>query len=311
LFERITGLADVEVSAAWIMADNLIVELWQYPNPPTLAAEPLRDGAPGYRHLGFACTDLHAEIRRLQACAIQLDEPREVAGLRSAQGRDPDGNLFVVTQMPAAPTRLLCRACRTAHHHRSQPPFAWLRRQGMITPVDRRFGEQFLRSIDDFNAHGVHLLFNEWWETAPRAVIEKYVDAITSHPEQGPLAREAWFAEPQTIEALSHYAPGTLGAAYHAFMVDNGLAERLALGYRELHEEYARSGRIAAMPPIIQYKVLRGYQTHDLHHVLTNYPATPFGEIALQAFGLAQMDFLMRRCGLPSSPAIWRWSTHG
>jgi ubiquinone biosynthesis protein Coq4 len=36
---------------------------------------------------------------------------------------------------------------------------------------------------------------------------------------------------------------------------------------------------------------LRGYQTHDLHHVLTNYPATPFGEIALQAFGLAQMDF--------------------
>jgi ubiquinone biosynthesis protein Coq4 len=161
----------------------------------------------------------------------------------------------------------------------------------MITSVDRTFGEQFLRSIDDFNAHGVHLLFNEWWEKAPAEVIEKYVDAITSHPEQGPLAREAWYAQPQTIEALSHYAPGTLGAAYHAFMVDNGLAERLALGYRELHEEYARSGQIAAMPPIIQYKVLRGYQTHDLHHVLTNYPATPFGEIALQAFGLAQMDF--------------------
>jgi hypothetical protein len=115
LFERITGLADVEVSAAWIMADNLIVELWQYRNPPTLAAEPLRDGAPGYRHLGFACTDLHSEIRRLQACGIQLDEPREVRGLRSAQGRDPDGNLFVVTQMPAASHALALSSLSAPH----------------------------------------------------------------------------------------------------------------------------------------------------------------------------------------------------
>ena len=45
------------------------------------------------------------------------------------------------------------------------------------------------------------------------------------------------------------------------------------------------------MPPVMKYKVLRGYQTHDLHHVLTGYPATPFGELALQAFQLAQMDF--------------------
>ncbi|MDQ3079061.1 MAG: VOC family protein [Pseudomonadota bacterium] len=115
LFERITGLADVEVSAAWIMADNLIVELWQYHNPPTLAADPLADGAPGYRHLGFACTDLVAEVRRLQASGIALDEPREVSGLRSAQGRDPDGNLFVVTQI-AAPSHALALSSLSAPH---------------------------------------------------------------------------------------------------------------------------------------------------------------------------------------------------
>jgi catechol 2,3-dioxygenase-like lactoylglutathione lyase family enzyme len=115
LFERITGLADVEVSAAWIMADNLIVELWQYHNPPTLAAEPLDESAPGYRHLGFACTDLIAEIHRLQACGITLDEPRQIAGLRSAQGRDPDGNLFVVTQMPAASHALALSSLSAPH----------------------------------------------------------------------------------------------------------------------------------------------------------------------------------------------------
>lgn len=161
----------------------------------------------------------------------------------------------------------------------------------MIAKIDRAFGERFLTSADDFYAHGVHLLFNEWWETAPDDAIEKYVAAIEQHPEQGPLAREGWYSEPMSIDALGAYAAGSLGAYYHDFMVLNDLAERLALGYRELHQEFARGGRIARMPAVIQYKVLRGYQTHDLHHVLTGYPATPFGEIALQAFGLAQMDF--------------------
>lgn len=161
----------------------------------------------------------------------------------------------------------------------------------MIAKIDREFGERFLTSADDFYAHGVHLLFNEWWESAPKDAIAKYVAAIEQHPEQGPLASEGWYAEPLSLDALDACPPGSLGAAYRHFMVSNNLAERLAVGYRELHEEFARDGRIEAMPPVIQYKVLRGNQTHDLHHVLTGYPATPFGEIALQAFGLAQIDF--------------------
>ena len=74
-------------------------------------------------------------------------------------------------------------------------------------------------------------------------------------------------------------------------MVQNDLVERLALGYRELHEEFAASGKLDKMPEVLQYKVLRGYQTHDIHHVLTGYSAMPFDELALQSFQLAQMDF--------------------
>ena len=67
--------------------------------------------------------------------------------------------------------------------------------------------------------------------------------------------------------------------------------EHLAEGYRDLHESFEREGKLHRLPPVLKYKVLRGYQTHDLHHVLTGYPATPYGELALQAFGLAQMNF--------------------
>jgi ubiquinone biosynthesis protein COQ4 len=161
----------------------------------------------------------------------------------------------------------------------------------MIQKVDREFGEKFLTSIDNFYAYGVHLLFNDWWEKAPADVIAKYVAAIENHPEQGPLAKQAFYAETFSLKQLEGYAPGTLGHAYLRFMVDNNLVERLALGYRELHEEFEASGKLDTMPPIMKYKVLRGYQTHDLHHVLTGYAATPFGELALQAFQLAQQDF--------------------
>jgi ubiquinone biosynthesis protein Coq4 len=157
--------------------------------------------------------------------------------------------------------------------------------------VDRVFGERFLRSVGDYYDYGVHLLFNDWWAAAPDEAIAKYVAAIESHPEQRALAAERWLAEPLDLRTLEPCAPGTLGEAYLRFMVDNHLEERLATGYRELHEQIEAAGRLQRMPDVLRYKVLRGYQTHDLHHVLTGYPATPLGELAVQAFGLAQMSF--------------------
>jgi ubiquinone biosynthesis protein Coq4 len=161
----------------------------------------------------------------------------------------------------------------------------------MQTTIDRAFGEKFLKSIDDFYAYGVDWLFNEWWESAPAEAIAKYEAAILDHPEHGPLAREGWLAPDFTLASLDGYGPGTLGHAYRAFIVDNRLVERLAAGYHARHDELLRSGKIARMPPALAYKVLRGFQTHDLHHVLTGYPATPFGELSLQAFQLAQIHY--------------------
>jgi ubiquinone biosynthesis protein COQ4 len=169
--------------------------------------------------------------------------------------------------------------------------FMMARRMVMTAKIDRDFGAKYVTSAEDFYAYGVHLLFNEWWETAPQETIDKYVAAIEDHPEHGPMAREAWFAEPFSLKMVEHCAAGTLGAAWRTHMVDNGLTETLADGYRLLTEDFEASGKLNRMPPVIRYKVLRGYQTHDLHHVLTGYTTQPLHELALQAFGLAQMDF--------------------
>jgi ubiquinone biosynthesis protein COQ4 len=161
----------------------------------------------------------------------------------------------------------------------------------MVQKIDRKFGEDYLRCTDNFYEYGVHELFNEWWENAPADAVQKYVDAIENHPEQGPLARERWLAEPFTLEMMRGFAHGTLGAEWLKFMEENELVERLALGYREFIEEIEATGKLDNMPDVMKYKVIRGYQTHDIHHVLTGYGATPLEELALQAFQLAQQTY--------------------
>ena len=101
LFENITGLKDVDIRAAWIMADNLTFEMWQYVNPPTERAEPPEAAAPGWVHVGFAADDLDAEAARLDAAGIEV-APTRFVDLKGLAGRDPDGNRFLVVARPPA-----------------------------------------------------------------------------------------------------------------------------------------------------------------------------------------------------------------
>ena len=45
------------------------------------------------------------------------------------------------------------------------------------------------------------------------------------------------------------------------------------------------------MPAQLRYAMLRGFQLHDLIHVVTGYGPSPLDEISLQAFCLAQLQF--------------------
>jgi catechol 2,3-dioxygenase-like lactoylglutathione lyase family enzyme len=99
-FKVITGHDDVDVSAKWLMAENIIFEMWQYHNPQTRPAAPPPRGAPGYRHVGFCCTDLDGEVARISRLGISLNETDATYGPRTLSGTDPDGNAFILFQAP-------------------------------------------------------------------------------------------------------------------------------------------------------------------------------------------------------------------
>lgn len=157
--------------------------------------------------------------------------------------------------------------------------------------IEPAFAEKLLTCFNDPQAYGVHFLFNEFWGSAPNEVIAKYEADFSRLPQQKQFVEAQYFADPVSLDHLKACAPGTVGNAYYHFIADNGLEANLATNYRMLHDAMAMSGKLDRMPENLRYAVIRGFQLHDLLHVLTGYEATPAGEIALQAFCLAQIRF--------------------
>ena len=157
--------------------------------------------------------------------------------------------------------------------------------------VDRAFAEKFLQSVDTPLEYGVYFLFHDWWEEAPEGAIQAYLDELHKIPESKEFLEERFIAEPLSLDRLAECAPGTLGHAYRAFIVDNNLEKNLARNYRQFNEELHASGKLERLPDELSYMMVRGFQIHDFQHVLTGYEATIYGELALAAFYLAQLRF--------------------
>jgi ubiquinone biosynthesis protein COQ4 len=115
--------------------------------------------------------------------------------------------------------------------------------------------------------------------------IPKGYRRLLSTPEGGRIAYERdEFAERLSDPAwLARFDPGTVGAAYRAFIAPRGLsAEGLAEKSRKVPE-----ADVDAAHPLAWY-ARRMRDVHDVWHVLTGYGTDALGEVCVVAFSYAQ-----------------------
>lgn len=155
--------------------------------------------------------------------------------------------------------------------------------------VNRDFAEKFMISVDRPLDYGVYFLINDWWEVASKEQIDQYMEELHAIPGAEAFLRERYIAPTMTVEGLKDYAPGTLGAAYRDFVIENNLMENFARDYRVYHKELESSGKLKNMPADMAYMSIRGTQLHDFMHVLTGYGATIPGELSLASYYLSQI----------------------
>ncbi len=153
------------------------------------------------------------------------------------------------------------------------------------------FVEKMVRTFNDSDEHGVHLLFNEWWHHAPELTIERYLENFRSTPGADEFLAQRYFADPITLEALEAMPTESVGRGYHDFLTKNGLEKNLATNYKMLHDAVAAAGHLDRMPEEMKYAIIRGFQIHDILHVVTGYTSSGLDELSLQAFCLAQLQF--------------------
>ncbi len=153
------------------------------------------------------------------------------------------------------------------------------------------FVEKMVRTFNDSDEHGVHLLFNEWWPLAPQVTIERYLENFRKTPGAEAFLADGYLAEPVMLEALAEMPEGSIGRTYHAFLTKNGLEKNLATNYKMLHDAMAASGQLDRMPAEMKYAIIRGFQIHDILHAITGYTSSGLDELSLQAFCLAQLQF--------------------
>ncbi len=157
--------------------------------------------------------------------------------------------------------------------------------------VDRDFAERFMWAVDRPMAYGVYYLFHDWWAQAPQRAIDQYMEQLHAIPGATEFLKEKRIPEPTEVERLESCAPGTLGRGYYDFVVQNNLFEKFAVDYRAFNEKLHASGKLDRLPEDMSYMMVRGTQIHDFQHVLAGYDSSPYGELGLAAFYLAQLRF--------------------
>ena len=154
--------------------------------------------------------------------------------------------------------------------------------------MDEAITENFLRLVGDSQKNGVPEMHFRFWRRTTDEVRQKYRDKFRADPGALAWYEEGYLGEDPDFDALLELPPETLGYQYARHIVDNNLNKTIASDYRRAHEKMEAEGKLAGMPDEVKYAVLRGFQIHDVFHILTGYLTDGYGEIALQAFTLAQ-----------------------
>jgi ubiquinone biosynthesis protein COQ4 len=154
--------------------------------------------------------------------------------------------------------------------------------------MDEKIAENFLRLVSDTRKNGVPEMHFRLWRRSPDAVRDKYLAAFRADPEAMAWYEAGYIGEDPDFDALLELPPESLGYQYARHIIDNGLNKTIASDYRRAHERMDAEGKLTGMPDEVKYATLRGFQIHDIFHILTGDLTDARGEMALQAFTLAQ-----------------------
>jgi catechol 2,3-dioxygenase-like lactoylglutathione lyase family enzyme len=101
--EAVTALNNLKVQVCVLTKGNLMLEVFEFENPAPKPQDPRYSVANhGITHFGVSVEDIDATWSKLTERGVQFHSSvrQFPSGVRAAYGRDPDGNVFELLEMP-------------------------------------------------------------------------------------------------------------------------------------------------------------------------------------------------------------------
>jgi len=148
--------------------------------------------------------------------------------------------------------------------------------------LDPELAEGLLESLRDWVSTASVPLAHTFMRLGDEDARGAYDEMALEHPLAGQMLADRYLAPAPDVEKLLAMPAGSLGRAFADYLISNGLDPAL-LRESAFIEAHAKRGEE------VGYLAERGFQLHDMFHVLTGFDTTPLGEVRVVSFTVAQI----------------------
>ena len=141
--------------------------------------------------------------------------------------------------------------------------------------------ESLLESLASWDPRASVPLAHTFMRVGDKEALEGFDAMSLASPVAQEMLKSRYLSPTPDRSYLESLPDGSLGREFERYLADNGLDADLLResAFIEAHRERGEE---------VGYLAERGFQLHDLFHVLTGYDTTPLGEVRVVSFTVAQ-----------------------
>ncbi len=147
--------------------------------------------------------------------------------------------------------------------------------------LDPELAQSLLESLAHWDPRASVPLALDYMRLGDEAALAGFDALALGDPQAEAMLKDRYLSPSPDIEKLSGLPDGSLGREFARYLTDNDLDANLL-------RESAFIGAHRARGEDPGYLAERGFQLHDVFHVLTGFDTTPLGEVRVVSFTVAQ-----------------------
>jgi len=152
----------------------------------------------------------------------------------------------------------------------------------MASPqLDPELVESLLESLASWDSRASVPLTHAYMRKGSPEALQAFDDMALANPSTEKMLEERYLSRSPDLAELAALPEGSLGRAFERYIRENGLDVDLLRESAFIDAHHARGEEVG-------YLAERGFQLHDMFHVLTGFDTTPLGEVRVVSFTVAQ-----------------------